>query len=34
LDQAEKLWKQHAEACKHPASPDDPLAILMKKLSQ
>jgi hypothetical protein len=34
LDQAENLWKQRAEACKQPAAPDDPLPLLMKKLSQ
>jgi tetratricopeptide (TPR) repeat protein len=34
LDQAEELWKQRDEACKQPPLPDDPLPLLMKKLSQ
>jgi len=34
LDEAEKLWKQREEACKQPPLPDDPLPLLMKKLSQ
>ena len=34
LDEAEKIWKQREESCKQPASADDPLPLLMKKLAQ
>jgi Tfp pilus assembly protein PilF len=34
LDEAETLWKQHHHSCAQPAAADDPLPILMKKLSQ
>jgi tetratricopeptide (TPR) repeat protein len=34
LDQAETLWKQRSETCKKAPAPDDPLPLLMKKLSQ
>ncbi len=34
LDEAEKLWKQRVQACKQPPAPDDPLALLMRKLAQ
>lgn len=34
LDQAEQLWKQREEACKQGPPADDPLPLLMKKLSQ
>jgi tetratricopeptide (TPR) repeat protein len=34
LDRAESLWKERGEACKQPPALDDPLPILMKKLSQ
>ena len=33
LDEAENLWKQRAESCKIPPATDDPLPLLMKKLS-
>jgi tetratricopeptide (TPR) repeat protein len=33
LDRAENLWKQRVEACQQPLLADDPLPLLMKKLS-
>jgi Flp pilus assembly protein TadD len=32
LDQAEALWKKTPESCRKPASADDPLPLLLKKL--
>ncbi len=34
LDEAEKLWKRREEDCRQPPSADDPLRLVMKKLSQ
>ena len=34
LDQAETLWKERDSICKVPPAADDPLLILMRKLSQ
>jgi tetratricopeptide (TPR) repeat protein len=34
LDQAEKLWRKREEVCKQSPPADDPLVLLMKKLSQ
>ena len=34
LDEAEQLWKHRQEDCREPASPRDPLPLLMKKLAQ
>jgi Tfp pilus assembly protein PilF len=34
LDQAESLWEQFIKSCRRPLSADDPLPLLMKKLSQ
>lgn len=33
LDQAEALWKENASHCTQPRLPDDPLPLLLKKLS-
>jgi tetratricopeptide (TPR) repeat protein len=33
LDEAESLWKQAPESCRRPANAEDPLPLLLKKLS-